>query len=314
MRSALATAAALAVALAAAGAAAQSLNGFDLRGALVDPADIHRGGPPKDGIPAIDRPKFVAAAGAKLAQGDRILGVARNGEAKAYPVRILNWHEVVNDRVGGTPVAVTYCPLCGSGVTFAATVKGRTRSFGVSGLLYNSDVLLYDRETNSLWSQLLAKAVTGPMKGEKLEIVPTAHTSWEDWRTRHPGTLVLSEDTGYARNYSRDPYAGYDVSPAIYFPVANASARFDSKEVVLGIELDGRRKAYPFAELAKTDGAVADTIGKRKVRVEYDHKHRTARVLDASGNELPGITSYWFAWYAFYPATEVFYAERGEKK
>jgi len=301
-------AAAFAVALLPGPLAAQSLNGFDLRGALVDPGRIHQGGPPRDGIPAIDRPKFVAAGQAKLDAGDRVLGVALNGEAKAYPVRILNWHEVVNDKVGGAPVAVTYCPLCGSGVTFSALVDGRPRSFGVSGLLYNSDVLLYDRETGSLWSQLLAQAVTGPAKGAKLEIVPTAHTSWEDWHARHPGTLVLSEDTGYARNYARDPYAGYDVSPVIFFPVANASARFDSKEVVLGVEIDGRRKAYPFVELEKTDGSVADRIGGRDVRIVYDRRHRTARVLDASGKELPGVVSYWFAWYAFYPQTAVFYA------
>jgi len=309
MRTSLVAAASLCAALAATPAAAQSLNGFDLRGALVDPAEIHHGGPPKDGIPAIDRPKFVSAAAAKLAPGDRILGVALNGEAKAYPVRILNWHEVVNDKVGGAPVAVTYCPLCGSGVTFSADLKGETRSFGVSGLLYNSDVLLYDRETGSLWSQILAKAVTGPMKGERLAIVPTAHTSWEDWRARHPGTLVLSEDTGYARNYARDPYAGYDVNPMIFFPVANASTRFDNKEVVLGIEIGGRHKAYPFAELAKTGGTVNDAVGASTVRVEYDRTHRTARVLDERGRELPSVTTYWFAWYAFFPATEVFYSK-----
>ena len=288
---------------------AQTLNGFDLRGALVDPAEIHRGGPPKDGIPAIDRPRFVKAHEAQMKPGDRILGVERNGEAKAYPVRILNWHEVVNDSVGGEPVSVTYCPLCGSGVTFSRIVNGKRRSFGVSGLLYNSDVLLYDRESNSLWSQLLAKAVTGSSQGEQLTVVPTAHTSWEDWVGRHPETLVLSEDTGYTRNYSRDPYAGYDVNPMIYFPVKNSSSRFDSKEVVLGLEIDGRYKAYPFAELAKTEGVVVDKVGGREVRVAFDAKHRTARVLDGSGKELPSVIAYWFAWYAFYPQGEVFYAK-----
>jgi len=305
-----ASAAVAATALALTSAAAgQTLNGFDLRGALVESTEIQRGGPPKDGIPAIDRPKFVLARAASMKPGERILGVERNGEAKAYPVRILNWHEVVNDSVGGEPVAITYCPLCGSGVTFSRLVKGKRRSFGVSGLLYNSDVLLYDRETSSLWSQILGKAITGAAKGERLVIVPTAHTSWEDWLSRHPDTLVLSEDTGYARDYSRDPYAGYDVNPLILFPVANSSSRFDSKEVVLGVEVGGERKAYPFAELAKTGGEVIDTIGGRGIRVLYDPRHRTARVLDASGKELPGVMAYWFAWYAFYPEGEVFYAK-----
>jgi len=289
--------------------AAQTLNGFDLSDALVNPADIHPGGPPKDGIPAIDRPKFVAAGAARMQPGERVLGVARNGEAKAYPVRILNWHEVVNDTVGGEPVAVTYCPLCGSGVTFARAVQGAERSFGVSGLLYNSDVLLYDRETGSLWSQILGKAVTGPAKGVKLRVVPTTHTSWEDWLARHPGTLVLSEDTGFVRHYSRDPYVGYDANPVILFPVANSSSRFDTKEVVLGLELDGRYKAYPFSELAKTEGEIVDKLGGREVRIVYDPKHRTAHVRDMAGKELPSLMTYWFAWYAFYPQGEVFYAK-----
>lgn len=303
------TAFALAALALASASAAQTLNGFDLGDALVNPADIHRGGPPKDGIPAIDRPKFVAADAARMKPGERILGVARNGEAKAYPVRILNWHEVVNDAVGGKPVAVTYCPLCGSGVTFARAVQGKERSFGVSGLLYNSDVLLYDRESGSLWSQILGKAVTGAAKGTKLEIVPTAHTSWEDWVARHPRTLVLSDDTGFARDYSRDPYAGYDANPVILFPVANSSSRFDTKEVVLGLELDGRYKAYPFAELDKIEGELVDRIAGREVRIVYDPKHRTAHVRDMSGRELPSMLTYWFAWYAFYPQGEVFYAK-----
>jgi len=303
--------AALAVAalVLASAAAAQTLNGFDLRGALIDPEEIQRGGPPKDGIPAIDRPRFVAPDAAKMQPGERILGVARNGEAKAYPVRILNWHEIVNDSVGGEPVAVTYCPLCGSGVTFSRLTRDGTRSFGVSGLLYNSDVLLYDRESSSLWSQILGQAITGPSKGERLEIIPTAHTSWEDWIGRHPDTRVLSEDTGHARDYSRDPYVGYDANPVILFPVANSSSRFDNKDVVLGVEIDGKYKAYPFRELAKTEGVVVDSIGGRTARIDFDAKHRTARALDASGKELPSLITYWFAWYAFYPQGEIFYAK-----
>jgi len=306
----IAPAAVAATALAFASAtAAQTLNGFDLRGALVEPAGIQRGGPPKDGIPAIDRPKFVAARDASMKPGERILGIERNGEAKAYPVRILNWHEVVNDSVGGQPLVITYCPLCGSGMTFSSIVKDKRRSFGVSGLLYNSDVLLYDRETGSLWSQILGKAVTGAAKGERLVIVPTAHTSWEDWLSRHPDTLVLSEDTGYARDYSRDPYAGYDVNPIILFPVANSSSRFDSKEVVLGLEIAGDHKAFPFTELAKTEGEIVDVVGGREIRVVYDARHRTARVVDKGGEKLPSVLTYWFAWYAFYPEGEVFYAK-----
>ena len=184
-------------------------NGFDLSDALISATEILPGGPPRDGIPAIDKPKFINAAEVDyLADDDRILGVFRNGVAKAYPIRILNWHEIVNDRLQDEAVAITFCPLCGTGMAFQARVDGQAKLFGVSGLLYKSDVLLYDRETESLWSQISRQAVSGPMKGQRLAMVPTSHTTWADWRERHPDTQVLSLDTGYSRNYNRNPYEG----------------------------------------------------------------------------------------------------------
>ncbi|PJA16725.1 MAG: hypothetical protein CO113_15630 [Elusimicrobia bacterium CG_4_9_14_3_um_filter_62_55] len=158
-------------------AAPARLNGFDLEGSLVPAADIHRGGPPKDGIPALSDPRFVAAADAELSPEDRVVGVASGGVAKAYPIRILNWHEVVNDAFGARRIAVTYCPLCGTAMVFDAVAGGRRRAFGVSGLLYNSDVLLYDRESESLWSQVLKRAVSGPEKGTALTQIPARHTT-----------------------------------------------------------------------------------------------------------------------------------------
>jgi hypothetical protein len=178
--------------VAASAAAAQTrgpseYNGFDVSGALIPVGAIERGGPPRDGIPAIDRPQFVSAARAGLRADDRILGLAFNGVTRAYPVRILNWHEVVNDRFGEVPVAITYCPLCGTGVAFDARLGERVLDFGVSGLLYNSDVLLYDRGTQSLWSQSMQLAVTGPLKGTRLQALSLEHTSWQ---TGTPGTLA----------------------------------------------------------------------------------------------------------------------------
>jgi hypothetical protein len=178
---------ALALTLAAAAAGAQTLNGFDLKGASVPVQAIERGGPPKDGTPAIDRPRFVPAARAALADADRVLGVARGGVARAYPVRILHWH-VVNDRIGDQALAVTYCPLCGTGVAFRARLADGDASFGVSGLLDNSDVVLYDRRTESLWSQLLAEAVSGPLKGTKLDPVPTPASCATTSAIPTPGT------------------------------------------------------------------------------------------------------------------------------
>jgi len=223
---------------------ARTLNGFDLKDALVSPDEILTGGPGRDGIPAIDAPKFVAARAATLAPADRVLGLARNGVVKAYPVKILNWHEIVNDRFGDEAIAVTYCPLCGTGIAYLAQARGQVTTFGVSGLLYNSDLLLYDRATQSLWSQITAEAIAGPLKGAKLAPVALTHTTWADWKKRHPDTLVLSEETGFNRDYSRDPYAGYSTSARIMFPTANTSDRFPPKEPVLGVELNGARKAY----------------------------------------------------------------------
>lgn len=293
-------------------------NGFDLAGALIPADEIHAGGPPKDGIPALTDPRFVPAARARhLAPESPVLGIHRGGVAKAYPIRILNWHEVVNDRVGHESVVITYCPLCGSGMAFKADVSGPVDGprllFGVSGLLYNSDVLLYDRRTQSLWSQIMGRAVSGPMKGTPLTGVPVEHTTWSDWRDRHPDSLVLSEDTGHRRDYARDPYAGYAKEPGLYFPVRFRAQGYHPKERVLGLVLDGHAKAWPFVELAKSvgaksDGVIPDTLAGKTVRIHYDAQHGSARALDGEGRLLPGVTLYWFAWYAFHPQTEVWRA------
>lgn len=285
-------------------------NGFDLKGSLVPVAEIHPGGPSRDGIPALDRPRFVAAGRADfLEPDDRVLGLAWAGNAKAYPIAIMNWHEIVNDRLGSERVAVTYCPLCGTGVAFAAKARGRELSFGVSGLLYNSDVLLYDRQTESLWSQIRRQAISGPMRGEKLEVVPLTQTTWRAWQEHHPDTLVLSEDTGHDRDYGRDPYAGYASERGLYFPVAARSRRYHPKEQVLGLEIDGRFKAYPFAELSRMGTEeLNDAFAGRVLRIQFDAVNQTARAFDADGQQLPGILGFWFAWYAFHPDTEVFTA------
>jgi hypothetical protein len=281
-------------------------NGFDLTGVLVPESKILSGGPPRDGIPAIDTPRFVTAAAASfLKENERVLGIRRHGISKAYPIAILNWHEIVN----GEPVAVTYCPLCGTGIAYRARAGDETLTFGVSGLLYNSDMLLYDRKTRSLWSQIMRQAVSGPMKGAKLEAIPIDHTRWSDWRQRHPDTLVLSTETGYQRDYSRSPYLDYESSRKLWFPVPAQDDRYHPKEQVLGVEVDGSFKAYPFVELEKSAGDVHDTLSGREIIVTYDRRNRAATAAFVDGDRLPAVTAFWFAWYAFHPDTGVYRAQ-----
>ncbi len=285
-----------------------SILGFEIEDPLIPVAEIKRGGPPKDGIPSIDTPVFSSSDQYDhFSDKHRVLGVNRHGIAKAYPIGILNWHEIVNDEFDGEPVVVTYCPLCGSGVAFSSEVGDEVLTFGVSGLLYNSDVLLYDRETESLWSQILMKAISGQYKGTDLKMLPTANTTLGEWKRRHPNTLVLTTNTGFRRDYQRDPYGGYADSESLYFPVAHTDKRLPAKELVLGIEVDAKFKAYPFSKLKKQKGeTIEDKFKGKAFRIVYDKKSKSAYVLDEAGKTYPAVTLYWFAWYAFHPDTAVY--------
>lgn len=285
---------------------AATMNGFDIESSLIAEDEIHHGGPPRDGIPAISSPQFIAANEADwLNPSDRVIGIDIEGERRAYPIRILNYHEIVNDRIGDTAFVITYCPLCGTGVAFDAEAAGKVREFGVSGLLYNSDVLLYDRQSESLWSQIMSMAVSGPLAGTRLRQIPIQHTHWGRWRNEGD-TLVLSLDTGYRRDYNRSPYGSYEEDRELYFPVNARSTRYHPKERVIGFELDGRFKAYPFVELSKVESPLEDVFGGLELVVSFDASTRSGEIRDNRGRLLPSINSYWFAWYAFHPETEVF--------
>ena len=290
-------------------ASAKEINGFELDDALIPPEQIFSGGPDKDGIPSIDEAKFIKVRDAGFIKDeDRVLGITINGISRAYPISILNWHEIVNDSIDDVFFAITYCPLCGTGVAFDSSIGGQVLNFGVSGLLYNSDVLLYDRETESLWSQLLSKAVTGKYKGTKLKMLPVMHTTWADWKHLHPSTLVLSKNTGYWRSYSRDPYSGYEQSSKLYFPVFNkAPKKYHPKEKVLGLVVGNSYKAYPFIELNKhNEVQFFDSVNGRSFSVHWNKKEQSGYISDEDGVIVPVVQSYWFAWYAFHPKTEVF--------
>ncbi len=175
--------------------------------------EIMSGGPPKDGIPSIDEPQFQPVADeTEVKPNEPVIGLEINGDARAYPLRILIWHEIVNDTVGGEPVAVTYCPLCNSAVVFERVVKGETTTFGTTGKLRNSDLVMYDRLTESWWQQFTGEAIVGEMTGTQLDIVPARLESLAQFRERHPDGRILVPNNPDFRNYGRNPYAGYDSS------------------------------------------------------------------------------------------------------
>ena len=294
-------------------ASADPKNGFDVSNAVIPVEEILSGGPPKDGIPALSDPELIDAKAADyLKPDDRIIGVTIDGVSRAYPIAILNWHEIVNDQINDRRYAVTYCPLCGTGVAFYSDIAGKVTDFGVSGLLYNSDVLLYDRETESLWSQIMGRAVAGQLVGEKLKSFPISHTSWSDWSKRHPDTRVMSTKTGYSRDYSRNPYQGYEQSPQLIFSVNNrAPDTYHPKEQVLGVEFDGVFKAYPFVELSKNNQSkFNDNINGVDITIEWDQENQSVSLFDSKGEEIAGIQGFWFAWFAFHPDTLIFQASQ----
>ncbi len=231
---------------------------------------IQWGGVKKDGIPALDKPELIAAADASyLAPEDRVFGVEIGGEARAYPLRILDWHEMANDVVGDRPVSLAYCTLCGAGVLYSGKAGGRTFTFGSSGLLYESNKLMYDRETWTLWNQLTGEPVAGALAGSglNLERLPVVVTTWAKWKKSHPATRVLSPRTGFDRDYTPGkPYGSYFASPDLMFPSLGASPRMAPKTQIFALLIGGVAKAYPLAELPKP-GVISDQVGGAEVPV-----------------------------------------------
>ena len=282
------------------------LNGFKLAPASVPISRILVGGPARDGIPALTQPRWLPASEAPWHDDEIVVGVVQGEQARAYPIAILNWHELVNDTLGERRILVSYCPLCGTALVFDRDAKGRARTFGVSGLLYQSDLLLYDRESESLWSQIAAKAITGPALGERLRVLRSSLLPWGDWKASHPDTEVLSLDTGHPRPYARDPYDGYEGSDTLIFP-APLDQRYHPKMPTLGVRLaDGPARAYPALEVERAGGRVQDRFEGRSVRVSYQSEKQVFEV--EAPLELEVIEGYWFAWAAFHPQTTVFVA------
>jgi hypothetical protein len=260
--------------------------------------EIQWGGVPLDGIPALDNPKMIPAGRADyLRPSEPVFGLALNGDARAYPLRILDWHEMANDVVGGVPVSLAYCTLCGAGIAFDGRASdGDTYTFGSSGFLFRSNKLMYDRQTRTLWNQITGEPVLGARAAAdvKLTVLPIVLTSWGEWKAQHPDTVVLDPDTGYFRPYTPGAaYGDYFSSPDTMFPVWQRSRQLPAKARVFALNLDGVPKAYPLDTLTK-EQVVNDTVGQTPVVliarrgnvIVEGLNRRTGRVRYEAGGEV----------------------------
>ncbi|MEO0567207.1 MAG: DUF3179 domain-containing protein [Pseudomonadota bacterium] len=307
--------------------------------------EITWGGVRKDGIPALDNPSLVDANRARyMRPDDLVFGVSINGDSRAYPLRIMGWHEMFNEVIGGVPVALAYCTLCGSGILFETKVRGRNRPliFGSSGFLYRSNKLMFDRATHSLWNQFTGEPVSGRLVGSgiKLKQRPVVITQWQDWRAANPDTKILSVQTGHRRNYgSGVVYSEYFVSKDLMFPALVDQRRHRQKDYVFGIREFGGAKAWPLDAFTNhrviNDGmngkplVLVGQASKREVRA-YERgslKFKKTRnglasndgrkwrltenaLVAGDGTQLPrvaGHIAYWFAWNGYLGAQSELY-------
>ncbi|MEZ3165429.1 DUF3179 domain-containing protein [Halorubrum sp. RMP-47] len=290
------------------------------------------GGVSKDGIPSVDDPIFRPIAETDPPGNEPVFGVVRGGEAKAYPRRILSHHEIVNDEVGGEPVAVTYCPLTGMAQGFH---RGDT-TFGVSGRLVNSNLIMYDRATDSWWPQMLATGIDGPMAGETLDEFSVAWTTAGDWATRHPDSLLMTEETGYVRRYDEDPYGSYVPLSGYYsrngtrFPALASPEAGHAKSVVVGARTETGAVAFDEATLRSErvltgtvgdGGAAVVAVADQTLSTGHVYRNPDSAAVEPDGDEyrvngedgfaaadlplerLLAFDAMWFAWAGFYPDT-----------
>ncbi len=282
-------------------------NGFRIEGSSVPPEKIIAGGPGRDGIRSVDEPRFTGPGEATWVAGDTpVLGVALGGEARAYPIHLLEHHQVVNDVIGDVPVVVAYGPLSGTPMAFRSTVDGRRLTFGVSGLLYNSNFLLYDRETESLWSQFVGEAIAGELVRKKLERLRVRQEPFGVWLERHRNTKVLARPEPKRIDYRYSPFSSYWVQDRAPFPVDAADTRFHAKELVVGVVANGKARAYLGSRVAAAGGRLRDEFQGRPILIVYASELGTFS-WDAP-DDVSVTEGYWFAWKAFHPDTEIWNA------
>ena len=283
----------------------------------IDFSQIMSGGPPKDGIPSIDNPKF-RAGGEKsdLGPQEPVIGLSINGDARAYPLRILMWHEIVNDTVGGEPVTVTYCPLCNTSIVFKRTIDGKIYDFGTTGKLRFSDLVMYDRQTQSWWQQFSGEAIVGKMLKTRLDIVPSRLESFENFQKRFPKGKVLRGDPSARRDYGRNPYANYDsaATPFLYKGEMPNGISPMARVVVIKDKDKGKKHAVAL-ELLRKKGTLklADTdlswvagqnsaLDSSRIKKGRDVGNVVAqRLVDGKLQDVAYEVTFAFAFHAFQP-------------
>ncbi len=249
------------------------------------------GGVGKDGIPAIDNPEFEPIAVSSISSSTLGVYVENNGDERFYPYNILVWHEIVNDEIGGKKVAVTFCPLCGSAVVFDPTVNGKTLMFGVSGLLHESNLVMYDRQTESFWSQSTGESIVGEHLGIKLNLVAFKLITLEQAKRKHPNTQIMTTNTGYSRNYSSTPYGNYNENEELFFPVSNKDARYPTKEIFYVIRRGDNTIAI------RKDGVAVDTqFHNDELGLTITNDDGELEVTNTQDEVVPGYFEMWFSW------------------
>lgn len=267
----------------------------------------------RDCIPSIDEPQFISAEEAEsrgeIQDSDVVFAIEHKGVARAYSQRILNWHEIVNETIEGDPILVTFCPLCGTAIGFIRQIEvdgvSQTVEFGVSGKLVNSNLVMYDRETETLWQQLGGEAIVGELVGQQLEPFRIDTVLWKDWKALHPDTQVLSQDTGFSRDYTRSPYGDYEVNNETFlFRPEVEDDRLPSKDMVWGVVINGQAKAYHDKALAAV-GTLEDEVAGEKLTITRNDAGQV-RFTKEDGSDVVPDRSMWFAWFAFNPETELY--------
>ncbi|MBR9675389.1 DUF3179 domain-containing protein [Candidatus Woesearchaeota archaeon] len=277
---------------------------------IVDPNKIVGGGPPKDGIPSIDNPKYVTVAEADewIEDNELVLAIVYKDVKRVYPLQILVWHEIVNDFIAGDPILITYCPLCGSGIAYERKLGGETVEFGTSGKLYNSNLVMYDRKTDTYWSQIEGLAIIGELTGYELKEISIDTVVWRDWKEAHPDSEVLSQSTGFFRQYGTDPYGNYYEDSFVIFPLEAEDDRVHPKTVVFGVEINNSFKAYREDDL-KEVGVIEDEVSGVSIRLVRDEAGIVMILNLDTKKEIVKERDFWFAWYAFHPDTELYGVE-----